>query len=446
MNGDFRLKKFETDKIALLGLFVLALLAAYILVSVKSALIFSEPVELAHLGLSASMPLGNGWHTDKQWRYSKNTYTLSSNFAVSSDKPIAIAYCQYLLAPEDIPPKIWYEQVAVEVEGAVIEMNQEQVNGLTVDWAHIERPDVFLSIFAGTAKLPNDRRVNIEVRQFTNDVDCAEDVFRRIIESLAFEDDRRIKSGIEVVNSIKDKGLDSFLGDRSRQGYFLIKNAQERTIGFVIDVLTDFNDDALFNIHAAGHLYGRGIREQATLFRGTNNLGEFVWQSETNGTMGINNLEIILDKDGIMTVGEAKRRIKTRYHLNSAAIPDIFMEQLVNQFIESGPKQIIVDIIDADGKITPTVIFVVEDKDAFPDGEDAAYVVQLEFLDGKGYSEKIFLNDRGHITKVKIQQNKIFIIEKTSREILLREFPERADFIVQMNKTDRVTTDGKSAS
>jgi hypothetical protein len=446
MNGDFKLKKFETDKVALLGLFILALLAAYVLISVKSALIFSEPVELAHLGISVSMPSGNGWHTDKQWRYGKNTYTLSSNFAVSSDKPIAIAYCQYQLAPEDIPAKIWYEQIAVEVEGKIIEMNQEQVSGLTIDWAHIERDDLFLSIFAGTAELPNDRRVNIEVRQFTNDVDCAEDVFRQIIESLAFEDNRRIKNGIEVVNSIKDKGIESFLDNRSRQSYFLIKNSQDRKIGFMIDVLTDFGDDALFNIHAAGHLYGRGIREQATLFRGTSNLGEFIWQSETNGTMGINNLEIVLDKDGIMTVGEVKRRTKTRYRLNSAAIPDIFMEQLINQFIESGSEQVIVDVIDADGKITPTVIFVVEDKDNFSDGEDTAYVVQLEFLDGKGYSERIFLNDQGHINKVKIQQNKIFIIEKTSREILLQEFPERADFIVQMYQTDRITTDGKSAS
>ena len=430
MSENFRLKRFETDKIALLGLFVLALLAAYILVLVKSALIFSEPIELTHLGLSVSMPVGHGWHSEKQWRYHKNTYTLSSNFAVSSDKPIAVAYCQYMLAPEAMSPKMWYEQKAVEVEGAVIEMDQEQINGLTVDWAHIERPELLLSIFLGTTELPNDRRLNIEVHQFTNDIDFAEVVFRQIIESLSFKGDQRIENGIEVVNSIKDKGLDSFLEGQNQQGYFLIKNSDEQKIGFIIDVLTDSDSDASFNIQAAGHLYGRGIREQATLFRGTNNLGEFIWQSETSGTVGISHLEVILDEEGIMTVGEVRARSKTRYRLSSAAIPDIFIEQLMNQFIESRMKQIIIDMIDADGKITPTLVFVVEDKESYSVDEDTAYVVQLEFLDGQGFSEVIFLNDRKHITKVKIQQNKSFIIEETSREVLLQEFPERADFIL----------------
>ena len=77
-----------------------------------------------------------------------------------------------------------------------------------------------------------------------------------------------------------------------------------------------------------------------------------------------------------------------------------------------------------------TLIFVVVDKESYSVDEDTAYVVQLEFLDGQGFSEVIFLNDRKHITKVKIQQNKSFIIEETSREVLLQEFPERADFIL----------------
>jgi len=436
MSGNFGLKKFETDKIALLGLFVLALLAAYILVSVKSALIFSEPIELTHMGLSVSVPVGNGWYSEKQWRYHKNTYTLSSNFAVSSDKPVAVAYCQYLLAPETIPPKIWYEQKAVEVDGEIIEMNQEQINGLTVDWAHIERPELLLSIFLGTTELPNDRRLNIEVHQFTNDIDFAEDVFKQIIKSLSFEDNQRIENGIEVVKAVKDKGLNSFLDNQNRQGYFLIKNSEEQTIGFMIDVITDSDSDALFNIQAAGHLYGRGIREQAVLFRGTNNLGEFIWQSETSGTVGISHLEIILDEDGIMTVGEVRARSKTRYRLSSAAIPDIFIEQLLNQIIESRMKQIIIDVIDADGKITPTIVSVIEDEENNSVDEDTAYAMKLEFLDGQGFSELIFLNDRKHITKVKVQQNKRFTIEKTGREVLLQEFPERADFILHMNKTN----------
>ncbi len=437
MNRNYELRKFEADKIALLGLFILALLVAYIIVSVKSTLVFSEPIELSHTGLYVSMPVGNGWQSEKQWRYQKNTYTLSSSFAVSSDKPTAWAYCQYLLAPETLPPKMWYEQRAAEVNGTIIEINQEQKDALIIDWAHIERPEFFLTIFLGVIELPNNRRLNIEVHQIKNDFDMAEDVFKRIITSLNFEDNQLFIDGIEIVTTIKDKGLGGFLDDQDQQAYFLIKNAKGRTIGFMIDVLINSDRDASMNIQAAGHLYGRGLPEQATLFRGRNDLDEFVWQSETKSVTGISRSEIILDEAGIMTVGAVETRSETKYRPSSAAIPDIFIEQLLKQIIESNTKQIIIDIMDADGKITPALISVIEDKENITAGEDAAYAMKLEFLDGQGFFELAFLNDQKQITKVTVQQKKRYIIEKTSREVVIGEFPERADFILQKNKALR---------
>lgn len=431
MNRKFELKNLEADKIALLGMFVLALLIAHIIVSVKSTLVFSEPIELDHAGLSVSMPIGNGWQSEKQWRYQKNTYMLSSNFAVSSDKPTALAYCQYLLAPEATSAQVWFEQKAAGVNGTITEINQEQTNVLTIDWAHIEKPEKLISIFLGTTELPHNRRLNIEVHQFTSDIDSAEEVFKHIVSSLNFKDNLLFKAGSEIVERIKGKGIDSFLDNQYQQTYFLIKDSRRQTVGFMIEVLIDSDQDAPFNIQAAGHLYGRGLREQATRFRSRNNLDEFVWQSETNSTTGVNRSEVILDETGIMAIIESKTQPEFRYRLSSGAIPDIFLEQLLRQMLESNTKKIIVDIIDADGKITPTLAFLTEEN--ITAGEDAAYVIKLEFLDGQGFSELIYLNDKRQIARVTIQQNKRYIIEKTSREDIVREFPERSDFLSQKN-------------
>jgi hypothetical protein len=434
MNRNYESRKFEADKIALLGLFVLALLVAFIVVSVKSTLVFSEPIELFHTGISVSMPVGNGWQSDERWQYQKNSYILSSSFVVSSDKPTARAYCRYQIAPETLPAEIWYEQKAAEVSGKIMEVNREQKGALNIDWVRIERPEFLLTIFLGAIELPNNRRLNIEVHQIKDDVDMAEDVFRQIIESLNFEDNQLLTNGIEIVTAFKNKGVGSFLDNQSQQTYFIIKNSRGRVIGFMIDALMNSEPDAPMNIQAAGHLYGRGLQEQATLFRSRDDLSEFVWQSETKSIIGISRTEIILDKAGIMTIGEAGRQSETRHRLSAAAIPDIFIEHLLKQIFESDIKQIIVDIIDADGKITPTLISIVENMDNISLDEEATYAMKLEFLDEPGFFELVYLNDQKQVTKATLQKDRRYTIEKTSREVVVREFPERADFILQRNK------------
>jgi len=44
----------------------LALSAAHLVVALKSAVLLSEPIELPHGGLSVSVPMGNGWYSEKK--------------------------------------------------------------------------------------------------------------------------------------------------------------------------------------------------------------------------------------------------------------------------------------------------------------------------------------------------------------------------------------------
>ena len=80
MNGTCGTKKYGADKIALLGLFTVALLTAHFIITSRSAVVLSEPMKLDYTGLSVSMPAGNGWHGEKQWKYQKNAFILSSFF------------------------------------------------------------------------------------------------------------------------------------------------------------------------------------------------------------------------------------------------------------------------------------------------------------------------------------------------------------------------------
>ena len=181
-------KKHEYDKIALLGLFILSLLMAYLTVTFKSRLQFSDPVQLSQTGLSVSIPSGHGWQSDKNWNYQENMFSLSSFFPRGSDRPTARASCRYLLSAEPTTPRMRFEQRASAINAIITQINQMQIDTLTIDWARIEIPELHLSIFFGTAQLPDNRQLDIEVGQIAGEVELAERIFKRIIGSLKFED------------------------------------------------------------------------------------------------------------------------------------------------------------------------------------------------------------------------------------------------------------------
>jgi len=187
MDKTYDIRKIGGDKIALLGLFIVALLIARIIVASKSTLILSEPIQLTQAGLSVSMPAGNGWKSEKQWKSRENAFSLSSSFAIGSDEPTARARCRYLLAAETTTPQIRFEQMASEVDGAIIKTDWMQIDTLTIDWALIEKPQTPLSFIFGTAKLPNNHQLDIEVHQIMGDAEMAELAFKRIVKSLNFE-------------------------------------------------------------------------------------------------------------------------------------------------------------------------------------------------------------------------------------------------------------------
>ena len=188
MDKTYDIRKIGGDKIALLGLFIVALLIARIIVVSKSALVLSEPIKLTQAGLSVSMPAGNGWKSEKKWKSHENGFSISSIFALGSNRPTAWANCRYLLVAETTAPQIRFEQKASEVEGRIVKTDQTQMDTLIFDWALIEKPQTPLSFIFGTAKLPNNYQLDIEVHQIMGDAEMAERTFNRIVKTLSFKD------------------------------------------------------------------------------------------------------------------------------------------------------------------------------------------------------------------------------------------------------------------
>jgi hypothetical protein len=435
-------KKHEYDKIALLGLFVLSLLLAYFIVVFRSRLLFSDPIRLSQTGLSVSMPSGNSWQTDKQWLYQENIFTISSLFPRGSDRTTAWASCRYLLSAETATPQMRFEQRASAIDAVVMQMNQTQTDTLAIDWARIEIPELQFSMFFATSRLPDNRQLDIEVGQIAGEVELTELIFKRIIESLRFEDNRLLKAGAEIVAEIKSTGLDSLLNNQNRQAYFLIKDEANGNTGFTVYVLVESGIDGSAtnnqpDIRAAGQFYigGQNPVEHASSFQCSNNLDEFVYKSKSIRRTGRSSTEIVLDAANVITIRTFQTQPDEKsYQLGPAMIPDVFFDQLLMQMLDSEKDQIIIDIIDDEGKIIPTFLAQIEAEEDMTSDEDAAYIFELEFLDGRGFSGQLYLNDQKQVYKRLIRQNNVYFLERTSAENIAREFPEHADRILRNNR------------
>ncbi len=483
MNGTHETRRRGVDKIALLGLFIVALLIAHFIAVSRSSIVLSEPIELDYAGLSVSIPTGNGWQSEKQWQYQQNAFTLGSFFNPGSSGATALVSCRYLLAAIRAAPDVLFEEKASVIGGAKIAKTGQIEMGspgfsfakgsqnrgpLTLNWAHIKRSKTPFDTFFGFAQLPNNRRLDIEVYQATGDTDLAEEIFKSVTDSLKFTDTQLLDAGGKIVAEIKSKGLDSFLGslfsngspldNQGRESFFLIKDARGRTIGFTMEVLSSHfaerpqNEDALIdlvpeaqlNILAGGFYYirGRYNRRQATFFQSDNSFNEFVWKSETSSLAGRSDSEIVLGKDGIMTVKKFGRRAEEKdYQISPAAIPDVLGELAFSQMLDSNQKEIIVDIIEADGKITPVLISGIESprrsasqnrsSGANVTNEEATYAFSVQLLNGRGFSEQVYLDDQRRISRRLLQQEAAYTFERTSAENILREFPEQGSYILQ---------------
>jgi hypothetical protein len=191
MDRTYKIRKLGVDKIALLGLFGASLLIAHMIVVSRSAILLSEPIQLKLIGLSVSMPDGNGWKSNKQWNPYENGFSLRSSFSLGAN-PTAEARCVYNLSAETFDPQNLFVQKADEVEGEIKKVEQIEKDTLVFNWTHIENPKNSRIVIFGTAKLPRNHRLDIEVQQIVNDPKMAEQVFKKIINSLNYKGNQLI--------------------------------------------------------------------------------------------------------------------------------------------------------------------------------------------------------------------------------------------------------------
>jgi hypothetical protein len=433
-------EKYALDKVALLVIFALGLLLAQLLVSAKSRLRLSEPLELPYAGISVRIPQGNGWHGENDWQFISNTFTISSVFSPITGKIAASVEVRYLIAPQENRPDRQINRYSKELAGIVIETGKIRYTDVLVEWTHIKIPDKYLDVFLGATQLPNGRGLSIEVQGPSSDAGWMEEIFTGTAKAVSFDDNYLLENGRKIVEKLKTSGLAELTLNHNQQRFFLIEDEKKQILGFMTDLLTISTDkEASGSVKFAElhHIRTRqGSLGRHSLFQGDQKLRQFLWFSKAGSleAIGETTVQIELNEENQMTVKAYTPLVSRNYTIGPAAIPEIFLEELIGLFVESRITEALIDLILSDGRIIPIRLSAVDPRQ--PDADQAAYIVRLDFLDQQGYYGQIYLDNNKKTFKTMVHREDTYIFQRSNKDEVLKYFPMWRDYFLQMEKQD----------
>lgn len=427
MNEKYDLKRFGADKIAFLGMFLISIFIANFLVSIRSDLNFSKPIELPHTGFSISIPTGKDWKSNNKWEYEKNAYVLSTNLVTGPNPFDAKVTCKYFFtSQQEITPKSSIDPQIKDSNNVVLETKLIEKGNLKIHWVHIDKP---VTIYWAAADLPNNRTITIEIYETTFNLEIAEKIFMKMIDSLNFDEDNLVKTGAAFVADIKSKGIDSLINSSNIQSCFFIKGPGDRNIGFNIEMLGILNGDELFTVRGASELFfsGSNSQEQKSLFRCDEALNKFIWQTRTNTRHSQTGEIIVMDETEKISVTSQTYGTSETYTNCSSVVPSLLLEPLINPIVQNKIENAVIDVIDANGDISPVLISF---KPAEENDTKNSNIVYLEFLDGRGMSESFYLDENNRI----IRAEGTHFLERTDIDTIEKEFPGMSNYISEQLK------------
>ncbi len=189
-------------------------------------------------------------------------------------------------------------------------------------------------------------------------------------------------------------------------------------------------------------------------FRSNNRFESFTWKIESvapPGALGAaqrSGTGIVLEDTGILTITKSGLSLgdsssgdeppeERFYRAGATAIPEILLEQLLAQMIESGTKEMLVDMIRSDGLIVPTHISQIESEDTAV-AKNEAYMIKLMPLNRRGFFQLAYLDERKHLSSSLVRRQNDLIFERAEPADVARLFPERSEFILHSDKLEKL--------
>ncbi|MCX5633762.1 MAG: hypothetical protein NTW93_08835 [Phycisphaerae bacterium] len=436
MTDGEKLRRFGFDKVALLILLLIGLLAAKLIVSWRAGFKLSKPIVLQGTGLSVSVPKSGGFkQLSEGFEYDNSEFRLSCILQISSDTAVSVSW-RYFLVPFKKTVAERFEAQASDIGGAIEKTGSEQFGQFPFDYARIASEKTSILLFSGITQLPDGRTLTLEVSQKGRDIDLAEKIFRSIAASVTFTPDSPLATGRKLLDNFRHSDLAAITAKKTEQNYYYIKNYTGQPLGFITDAISRKTDGRDANSLVTASLYfirpGISSFAEQSLLRCDPNLQSFKWMSRQSDLLINRDLttSIELDRQGKVTV--QRRNIVQDFAFTSTMLPEILLDTLLESFLQSDFNSVMVDIILPDGRLAPTLVAKTEPQKAVE--PNAAWAVRTEIFGTNTNQQTIYFDSTGKILLSEVHGRLSYKLEKTQRDRIIADFPQWLEKIQQIEQ------------
>ena len=416
--------KYSADKIVLLGMLVLSLILAKLVVISKSSISFSEPILLKNASFKISLPNSKGWKAENNFSYNNNSYITNSYLLANSRVPVAWIKCTYYLTASQLDPQQRLIEKVQTIRGKYDTVSTYETSQLTLHYTNISHQENSTVLTYGTGTLADGRILDIEIicesSTIEQDISSVK-ILKTIAASILLEPNQLRNNGEQIIRDIRALGVDACLKNLDERLLFLVKDRDQKIIGYSSEFISSSNNRPL-NIKAAGTLDILSVFkiQKGYSFYSDNSFNKFEMNSFSQDSVSRSKLKVSLANQKIHISKESSSE-PTILNTTADIIPEALLNLVYKQMLTTNTNEIIVDILESDGKVTPVVISTIESN------ADGA-TLRMTLLNDTGLTHIITTDAENNIDKIEFYKKNI-IFERTTEENIFKLFPDSLDKI-----------------
>jgi hypothetical protein len=383
-----KVKRYSLAELALLIIFVIGLLLAWMVVRSRSRILLTEPIGLRGSGLSVRLPGGTGWEYTPAWTYENdNSMVLAAQRRLSPQTAVKMTwrfeFCSKPVELEDVlAERLAASNAAVQ--------RLEMPAGTGMQAARVTASEgAYNAVFLIARKnLDFGRALELQVLPNHPGIDpfYLEDLLRETASSVIYEAPAELEAGMELLNRFFSR----LEADQVAEESFLLTDSRGRTIGFY------YRDH---QASAANHVVLRSRHYDAQQFRvdSTLEIGRlgdpFHWETRMRlPAAAVQSYSIRRGEDGGLAVSAVGGKARQIACIEQHLLPEMLLTDFVRLFIAQERNEVVVDVLSGTGMVVPVQIGHINTEEAAARSQEVATAVRVTYLHGRDFFDELYYN------------------------------------------------------
>ncbi len=396
MNNE-TVKRYSLAEIAMLILFMMGLAIAHVIVKVRHRVVLSEPIALAGLGLSVSMPSNPGWEYETNWRYeSGNNMALVAQQKAGRSLKSDIQWRYHICSTGGTAEEILRRRVG-QSDSRIGPINTT-TGPVSMRYAIVFPSDGDDPFLLGVVPLDFGRHLELRVTVYRElDFTVAETLLQNLAASIHYEKPPMLEAGKELLSRFFESLQTG--SDENKEQAFLIKTSANRPSGYGYYQYSSVSAGGQTGFQVVSTHYDHNLLMVRSTFWFDGSRKQFTWKTSIQqARMGTpRDYTLVQEPDGTVTVS-TNFDTDVRFQCSGTAVAEVLLPEYAALLLDNGESEaVVVDVIASTGFVVPTVIERMAIEKTQARAEQIASAIRINFLNNRDSFEELYFDAAGRL-------------------------------------------------